>query len=181
MSDIIPKNRQTIETVYQNMVKEHSARIFNLALLKCNQVSLAEDICQETFIRVYKGIKNFRRESTLGTWIYRIALNVCHTMIMKESRRTKNIVRLEDVRDLNKVGLENDFQDIVMRKSNEQLIRRAISALPRKQSDAITLYYLKEFQYSEVAKIMSIPINTVKSHIRRAKESLRKFLREAEQ
>jgi RNA polymerase sigma-70 factor (ECF subfamily) len=181
MGNMNTEVKNTDQDIYQKMVREHSARMFNLALMKCNQVSLAEDICQETFLRAYKGIKSFRQESKIGTWIYRIALNVCHTMISEESQRTMNIVQFEDVGETNTFSQESDIQDIVMRKSNKQRIRRAISALPRNQSDAITLYYLKEFQYNEVAEIMGIPINTVKSHIRRAKESLRKLLQEVEQ
>ena len=60
------------------------------------------------------------------------------------------------------------------------MIRKAILNLPRQQSDVITLYYLREFKYAEVAEIMEIPINTVKSHLRRAKENLREIFQEVE-
>ncbi len=178
MINMIPKAQNKAEQVFHEIVKDHADRIYNLALMKCNQVTLAEDICQVTFIRVYKGLHNFRDESQLGTWIYRIALNVCHTMIKKESRISLNTVPLNDRADLEPIEEHGDVQEIFMRDVQKDEIRRAISALPPLQSDAITLYYLKEFQYSEVADIMNIPLNTVKSHIRRAKVNLRQLLKE---
>ncbi|MBT4033153.1 MAG: RNA polymerase sigma factor [Candidatus Marinimicrobia bacterium] len=178
MINMISTSRRKPEEAFQEIVRNHSDRIYNLALMKCNQVELAEDICQETFIRVYKGLQNFRDESQLGTWIYRIALNVCHTMIKKESRLSANMTPLDDRPDLEPIEENGDAEEIFLRDAQRDQILRAISVLPPLQSDAITLYYLKEFQYTEVADIMDIPLNTVKSHIRRAKAKLKLLLME---
>jgi RNA polymerase sigma-70 factor (ECF subfamily) len=173
-----PNTQKKLEHRFQDLVKLHSDRIYNLALMKCNQVTLAEDICQQTFIRVYKGLPRFRDEAQIGTWIFRIALNVCNSMIKKESLLSARTVPLEDRTDMEPVEMDSDVQEIFIRDQQKDGIRKAISALPPLQSDAITLYYLKEFQYTEVAEIMNIPINTVKSHIRRAKSNLRTLLME---
>jgi len=174
---MVNMNPRVSEKAFHRIVREHSDRIYNLALMKSNQVSIAEDICQETFIRVYKGMAKFRNDAQLGTWIYRIALNVCHTMLKKESGISSGMIALQDLSDLELRDDEN-VEDSFYRDVRAGEIREAISALPRLQSDAITLYYLKEFQYTEVAEVMEIPLNTVKSHIRRAKENLRKLLME---
>ncbi len=178
MINMIPKVQTDTDHLFREIVKKHSSRIYNLALMKCNQVTLAEDISQETFIRVYKGLHNFRDDSHIGTWIYRIALNVCHTMIKKESLLSSRLVPIEDRADLEPEDLNSDVQDIFIKDLEKKQIREAVSALPALQSDAITLYYLKEFQYTEVAEIMDIPLNTVKSHIRRAKANLKLLLME---
>lgn len=178
MIKMIPKPSKNINSTFHDILKNHSDRIFNLALMKCNQVTLAEDICQVTFIRVYKGLHQFRDESQLGTWIYRIALNVCHTMMKKESQISSRMIGLDERPDLEPVEELGDVQDIFIRDTQKEQIRKAISALPSLQSDAITLYYLQEFQYTEVADIMDMPLNTVKSHIRRAKANLRQLLME---
>ena len=178
MSNMISKVQKEADHLFREIVRNHNSRIYNLALMKCNQATLAEDICQETFIRVYKGLQNFRDESQLGTWIYRIALNVCHTMIKKESQLSSRIVPLEDRADLEPEEINSDVQNIFIKDVEKAKIRAAISALPPLQSDAITLYYLKEFQYTEVAEIMDIPLNTVKSHIRRTKSNLKQILME---
>lgn len=165
------------ELLFQKLVRTHSDRIYNLAMMRCNQPSLAEDICQVTFMRAYKGLEKFRGEAQLGTWLYRIALNVCHSMIKQESKHS-NMLSIDEQDEMELeaegVNVEADFYNEIQRDQ----IRQAIASLSRVQSDAITLYYLKEYQYTEVAKIMDIPLNTVKSHIRRAKVNLQSILME---
>ena len=178
MTNMIPRAQKKADHIFKEIVRDHSSRIYNLALMKCNQVTLAEDISQEIFIRVYKGLRNFRDESHIDTWIYRIALNVCHTMIKKESQLSSKMITLGDRADLEPEEIDSDVQDIFMKDVEKNQIRDAVSALSPLQSDAITLYYLKEFQYTEVADIMDIPLNTVKSHIRRAKANLKQILME---
>ncbi len=177
----MPKGKQTkSDEIFQLLVKEHGDRIFNLALMKSNQITLAEDITQETFIRVYKGLNSFRNEAQIGTWIYRIALNVCHTLLMKESRISKPLTAFDGDSESHLTDESTNVQHLFQAESDKQVIRSAIAKLPSKQSDAITLYYLREYKYSEVAEIMDIPINTVKSHLRRAKENLRELMEEVE-
>jgi len=178
MNNMISKTQRRAEQTFQGIVKNHSDRIYNLALMKCNQVELAENICQLTFMRVYKGLPHFRDASQLGTWVYRIALNVCHTMLKKELQLSSRMVPLEERADLEPVDPNIDVQDKFLQNVQKDQIRQAISVLPALQSDGITLYYLKEFQYSEVAEIMDIPMNTVKSHICRAKINLKQLLME---
>lgn len=161
---------------FREIVKNYSDRIYNLALMKCNQVTLAEDICQVTFIRVYKGLPKFREEAQLGTWIYRIALNVCYTMIKKESQLSSTTVPFDDTAGHEVLEKQSDLEEDFIKETQKYEIRKAIATLSTHQADAITLYYLKDFQYTEVAEIMDIPINTVKSHIRRAKANLQKLL-----
>jgi RNA polymerase sigma-70 factor (ECF subfamily) len=166
-----------IRNQFNHLVEEHGDRIFNLALMRSNDRDLAQDISQETFLRVYKGLAKFRNESELGTWLYRIALNVCHTTLAQEGSRAS---RNQDL-DVDQIELEDNEPSVetqYMKTNQAEEIRKAIGALPQEQGDAITLYYLKEFQYSEVADIMNIPLNTVKSHLRRAKIKLRKLLNE---
>ena len=177
MKASIPHFVDERELLFQKLVRTHSDRIYNLAMMRCNHPSLAEDICQVTFMRAYKGIDKFREEAQMGTWLYRIALNVCHSMIKQEAKHS-TVLSLDEHEEMElvaeDVNVEADFYKGVQRDQ----IRQAIACLPRTQSDALTLYYLKEYQYSEVAQIMDIPLNTVKSHIRRAKLNLQRILME---
>ena len=178
MSKMISKIQAKTDQAFHEIVRNHSDNIYNLALMKSNQITLAEDICQETFIRVYKGLHSFRQEAQMATWVYRIALNVCHTIMKKELKLQQREIK-SDYYDVSEfVDEDSDVQIIHSRLTRKESIRKAISSLPPLQADAITLYYLKDFQYTEVAEIMNIPMNTVKSHLRRAKENLRKLLPE---
>ena len=165
------------EQRFHAIVNEHADRIYNLALMKCGEESLAQDICQETFIRVYKGLQAFRAESQIGTWIYRIALNVCHTQMAREIKRGRLADPIEYADDV----LSSDLGDPVVEVEREvkaETIRKAIASLPEHQATAVSLFYLKEFKYTEVAEIMDLPLNTVKSHLRRAKTRLRDIIPE---
>jgi len=173
-------NSQVMDRLFRELVSEHADRIYNLALLKSNHPSLAEDICQETFIRVYKGLPAFRQQAQLGTWIYRIALNVCSTLITREARQANREIDLNLDGEHEHPSPDEPVEDQYFREVRAEEVRRAIAALPVKQADAITLYYLKEFQYLEVAEIMELPLNTVKSHIHRAKQTLRTLLQEVQ-
>jgi len=177
---VIKNKRNRINANFRQLVREQGDRIYNLALMKCGQVTLAEDICQETFMRVYKGLENFRSESQLNTWVYRIALNVCHTTIAKEVRREQHVILSPVGKEFEVLDESSNVQDLFIEQSRNQMIREAIAGLPGSQSDAITLYYLQEFQYTEVAEIMDIPINTLKSHLRRAKQKLSEMIKEVE-
>ena len=126
-------------TIFHLLVKEHGDRIYNLALMKSNQVTLAEDITQETFIRVYKGLNNFRNEAQIGTWIYRIALNVCNTFMVRESRISKPLRSIEQDGGLEIEDEISNVHDLFMAESRKQLIRKAISNLPQQPFFALKI------------------------------------------
>ena len=172
----IPTN--TGESVFRGLVEAHSDRVYNLALLRSGRPHLAEDITQETFIRVYRALGSFRGDSELGTWIYRIAINVCNSVLSHENRYPLVEPDSREARSDNGLESTPSAEADFMEQSRKQIIRDAIRKLPEHQADAITLYFIKEHQYSEIAEIMQIPLNTVKSHIRRAKENLRTILKE---
>ncbi len=161
------------------LVREHFDRIYNLALMRCNRPDLAEDMTQETFIRAYKGLRAFRGDAQVSTWLYRIAINVCHSMMKKESRYVLPDENLQE--DRNTVfqpdpapSAETEY----FKQQQKIQLRLAIQQLPRAQADALTLYYLREYDYREVAEIMKLPMGTVKSHLHRAKNNLKRILSE---
>ena len=169
---------ESMEVKFRNLVQEHGDRIYNLALMRSNRRHLAEDITQETFIRVYKALGSFRGESEIGTWIFRIAINVCNSTLTREGRYPVSESEFADSHELTGLESTGSAEQEFMSVSRNEIIRKSIQRLPENQAQAITLYYLNEYQYTEVAEIMQIPLNTVKSHIRRAKESLRSILKE---
>lgn len=163
---------------FNQLVAEQSERIYNLFLMRCNRKDLAEDMTQETFIRAYRGLARFRGDAQLSTWLYRIALNVCHSTLKRESRHELGMEDDASVESLDKHDQAGSAEADFMRSERKQLLRQAIRSLPDKQADALSLYYLHEMSYQEVAEIMQLPMGTVKSHLHRAKENLREILAE---
>ncbi len=164
------------ERMFQNLVRNQTDRIYNLALWKTGDITLAEDATQETFLRAWRGLDRFRSEASIETWLYRIALNVCATLLKREGK----LDLLDRVVDLEEQPAGNETPvEFVEAMSRREAIQATLRRLPRAQAEAIALYYLREFKVQEVAEIMSQPLNTVKSHLRRGKQRLRVLLKES--
>jgi len=124
--------------------------------------ALADDLAQDSFIRVYKYLKTFKATADFSTWLYRVSYNV-FIDYTKSLKKTNDIVGYDCVSDDDKdVGSEIDLQN-AMRVLNEN------------EKVAILLHYDKGYSHIEIAKIMEIPLGTVKTNILRAKEKLKKY------
>ena len=132
-----------------------------------------EDVLQNTFIKVYRGLAGFRGGARLSTWIYRIARNEAINAL---SRRRPDHARVDDL-ELEARGNDSPEDGLAKRQLRERL-EHALSRLDEEQHVALELRYLGECSYSEIAEIMDIPMGTVKTHIHRGKKALRRLLRD---
>ena len=130
---------------FGNLIIRYQGHIYGLAYSILGNWNDAQDTAQETFIRAYKGLGSFRGESQMSTWLYRIAINVCHSMLAKESRY--QVSESEEMGMEAHLGAEASAETDFMTDERHALVRRAISQLPRLQADAITLFYLREYRY----------------------------------
>jgi RNA polymerase sigma-70 factor (ECF subfamily) len=140
-----------------------------------------EDICQEVFLRVYDKLSSFRFGSKLSTWIGTIAFNQSVNFLKR-----KRSVLHEDMYRANKETNEGEAEtevdiadnstlpdEAVMDKEQAQLLARNIEALPLLQRTIILLFHQEELSLEEIAVITSLPVNTVKSHLFRARKTLK--------
>lgn len=138
----------------------------------------AEDVVQETFLRVYKNKHLYRRIAKFSTWIYTIASNLAKTELRRRKRRK--------MFSLSQMGYEDkDFdlpsgtrtpESVVDGDMKEATIRREIEALPPKFREVVILRDIEEFSYEEISDILKIPIGTVKSRVNRGRIRLQKLL-----
>ncbi len=154
---------------FGELVRANESFVISVCLASLKDVHLAEDASQETFIKAWRGIKNFKAESSFSTWIFTIAKNVCRDILAKE----KTAVELtENVADFSTP--ENE----IIKKDESLRVRRALSML---SSEYKTILILREWQglsYSEIADVLCLSEGTVKSRISRARASLLEKLRE---
>ena len=122
----------------------------------------ADDLAQETFIRAYHGIMNFRGDSKFLTWLCQIAYHV----FVEQKRKLRPETELTDESGLNPARGLNLEADLA----------QAMACLSTMEQAAITLCFQNEFTHGEAAKIMDIPLGTLKSHVNRAKEKLARLL-----
>lgn len=128
----------------------------------------AEDLTQETFIRYYHSLAKFRGQASVKTYLYRIAVNVCHDYLA--SWKYKKIVVSELFQKLLKTNTTPEAEFI---EKDEQLyLVTAIESLPRKYKEVLVLFHFVELSLEEVSQVLSLPINTVKTRLRRARQML---------
>lgn len=164
------------QAAFRELVVAHGKAIYNVALFTLNDEVMAEDATQEVFIRIWRGLKGFKAQAKLASWIYRITKNVCYDYLKK--RRPE---RLEEdgegaLADNGQLGPEGEY----LAGQQHLAVRRAVARLPERQRMAITLHYFHQRSYEEVAEIMEQPLGTVKSYLHRAKASLAGALKEME-
>ncbi|MFB0515937.1 MAG: RNA polymerase sigma factor [Candidatus Neomarinimicrobiota bacterium] len=160
------------EEVFKELVETHGKTVYNIALFTLNDEVLAEDATQDAFIRIYRGLAKFKGEAKLSTWMYRIVKNVCYDYLKK--RPYERINEVEKIYHVAAAGHNPEEETLSTWQHRE--LRAAVERLPGQQRLAITLYYFQDKSYEEVAAIMGQPLNTIKSHLHRAKATLAKSL-----
>ncbi|UCD38800.1 MAG: sigma-70 family RNA polymerase sigma factor [Fidelibacterota bacterium] len=159
------------EEAFRNLVEIHGKTVYNIALFTLNDEILAEDATQDAFIKIYRNLGKFKGQSKLSTWMYRIVKNVCYDYLKK-----RRYAPLDEIEEGYPMSDDGSPEDEVMSDWQSRELRDAVEQLPIKQRLAITLYYFKDKSYEEVASILGQPLNTIKSHLHRAKSALEKSL-----
>ncbi|MFQ6084199.1 MAG: RNA polymerase sigma factor [Candidatus Aminicenantia bacterium] len=164
------------EEAFEELIDKFQGKIFSLINLMVSQSSITEDLAQEVFLRIFKGIPYFREESKLSTWIYRITYNVCLAEIEKH-RKSLFIIqneRLEKSPDNLNISLDKQIEKIDF----ENKIRKILDLLPVNYKIVLILFYWQELSYQEIAETMKIPMGTVKTYLYRAKNLLKQKILE---
>ncbi|WP_449442950.1 sigma-70 family RNA polymerase sigma factor [Ureibacillus acetophenoni] len=136
----------------------------------------AEDLAQEAFIKYYRALPKFRQESSVKTYLYRIAVNVCHDYLA--SWKYKRVTITNAFQKL--LRTEKTTEQIVLQQSEDETLVEAIEKLTPKYKDVLVLYHYIELSLEEVSETLNLPINTVKTRLRRARQKLAITLQEGE-
>ncbi|OGF65923.1 MAG: hypothetical protein A2Y62_19090, partial [Candidatus Fischerbacteria bacterium RBG_13_37_8] len=132
-----------------------------------------EDIAQEVFIRVYKGLPYFKHQSKFTTWLYRIVHNVAISEIRKNRPQLASAETLEKLPTT--VRQDNPSEALTEKQVKEKL-GKALDDLPENYRMVLLLYYMEGVSYTEISRILDLPIGTVKTYLHRGKKMLRQSL-----
>ncbi len=171
-------------SAYEALVDRYSQPVYGLVYRLVSDPADTPDVVQDVFIKVFRSIKSFRGQSSLKTWIYRIAINEAHNQRRWFGRKRSHEVGIEDEQasgmslhqTLEDTG-RSPFQVTLDRETREQ-IEEALRSLRPVYRTAVILRDIEEFSYEEIAEILQINIGTVKSRILRGREALRSALEE---
>jgi RNA polymerase sigma-70 factor, ECF subfamily len=154
---------------YETLVKRYQKGLFVFVMRIVYDGHAASDVIQETFIKTYQHIGDIDTTKKFSTYIFEIAKNTAISFL----RRRKKHVSLDQVTDVQE---EESFIEEIYRWDVIRKVRSTVSGLPKKYRQVISLYYFDELSYEEISKKLSLPINTVRTHLKRAKEQLKKDL-----
>ena len=163
---------------YRHLVQRYEGKIYNLALRMLRQPEDAEDVLQETFLSAYRALPNFKGDSQLGTWLYRIATNYA---LMKLRGKKPVFVSLDEQRDDDTPPVElTDFSaDPLADVLDDELRGKMEDAISRLPDDMRTVFLLRDIEglsNSEVAEILDLSVAAVKSRLHRTRLQLRRDL-----
>lgn len=156
---------------FGTLVERYDRAVYHLAYRTLRDMEEARDVAQEAFFKAFRSLRTFKPGSKFSTWIFSITYHACCDRLARRKRYSNE--EFPERAD-NAPGPESQ----AIAGDEARRLRTAIEALPEKYRTVITLYHLQDRQYDEIASILGIPIGTVKTHLFRAKDQLRKLLSE---
>jgi RNA polymerase sigma-70 factor (ECF subfamily) len=173
---LIQRAQKGDHDAFATLVTEHQRYVYNLALRVLKNEEEALDLAQETFMRAWTALPNFRRQAQFRTWLFRIVTNLCYNRL-PNLRRSLNELGDDVIADIPET--EITFSDPVRGLESRELrsyLHQAIDHLDENYRLLISLRYQNELSYEEIAIMLNLPLGTVKTGLFRAKEQLRRAL-----
>jgi RNA polymerase sigma-70 factor (ECF subfamily) len=170
--EIIRRCRDGDESAFASLVDAYKDLVFALSFRLTGSRDLAEDLAQDVFLRVHRGLPYFRGEARLGTWIYRIVANLAAEPRFRRRPET-SLDATHEGRPAREIASHDaSFAEIELKDRLE----KAMARLPEHYQLLVAGHYLKGVRYEDLAEAVGIPIGTVKTHLHRAKRMLRKLM-----
>ncbi|MDA1339221.1 MAG: RNA polymerase sigma factor RpoE [Proteobacteria bacterium] len=179
---LVEKAQQGDKQAFGILVEKYHKKLFRLLSRMVRDQSEIEDIVQDSFIKAYRAINNFRGDSAFYTWLYRIGINTAKNHLVSLGKRPKAMdeVEIEDIENF-EGGYEmrnlDTPESLLMNQEIVAAVSETIDTLPEELKEAISLREMDGLSYEEIAEIMQCPIGTVRSRIFRAREAIAEKLK----
>lgn len=179
---LVERAQQGDKRAFGMLVEKYQRKLARLLSRMVRDQAEVEDVVQESFIKAYRALPNFRGDSAFYTWLYRIGINTAKNYLVSMGRRPQvlNDVEIEDAEnfeDAFELRTAETPETELMTKEIGRTVNETIAALPEELRVAITLRELEGMSYEEIATMMECPIGTVRSRIFRAREAIAEKLR----
>ena len=164
---------QRYGAAFELLLERFKDKVFRLAFSMMRNETQAEDVAQDVFVKIWKALPGYHGSASLSTWIYTITRNTCLTELKK--RATRATVSLHEPEMEAAADTIPALQTAEAEAGTEMDVAALLAELPEKYRQVITLFYLEQKAYEEVAAMLGIPLGTVKTLLFRAKKELLKI------
>ncbi|MGA2759643.1 MAG: sigma-70 family RNA polymerase sigma factor [Candidatus Cybelea sp.] len=167
--ELVAMTLQGNSEAFATLVERYDRAVYHLSYRMLHNVEDARDATQEAFFKAFRSLRTFRAGAKFSTWIFAIAYHACCDRLARRKHDSSD--ELPDRAD----PARGPEQEAIALDEASRL-RRAIDSLPEKYRAVVTLFHLQGRQYEEIASVLGLPMGTVKTHLFRAKEQLRRLL-----
>jgi RNA polymerase sigma-70 factor (ECF subfamily) len=172
--DLVSRARQADASAFEELYRRHAGRLYNLALRMTRNAQDAEDLLQESFLLAHRKLAAFRGESSFGTWLYRLGMNLCLDHLRSKGVKMNQAT---DSFEEEEGTWEPPSSDRSLEMTVNRLdLERAIDRLPPAARAAFLLHDVEGFEHGQVAEILGIAEGTSKSQVHKARHRLRRIL-----
>ena len=174
--ELIARLQARDEAAFEELIRQYEKKVYSLCARMCGNAEDAEEAAQDAFLALWRGIDRFRQESSLSTWIYRLASNACIDL-MRRKKKGAGSVSLDD-EELFVDALDPAPQphEEAERRETQRLLQEGLLSLPAEYRSILLLREIEGLSYSEISAALDLELGTVKSRISRGRTLLRNFL-----
>jgi RNA polymerase sigma-70 factor (ECF subfamily) len=179
---LIARTREGDRTAFDQLIRRHERRVYNLAYRLCGNPDDAADVAADAFVRVYNSLASFRGDASFLTWIYRITTNIY--LDARKKKRARPQVSLDELVEMDDSAITRQYEDhaplpgeVAEINERARALQDAVSRLPDYQRVMVVMYHVEGKSYEEIAAAAGLPIGTVKSRLNRARLALRELLK----
>jgi RNA polymerase sigma-70 factor (ECF subfamily) len=168
------------ELQFEDVIREHQGFVFRTLVRLTGSREHVEDLAQEVFVRLYRGMESFRGDAKMTTYLYRITLNVAQDE-WKRRKKEQGHTSFDDPDagwEARLPGGDGDAEQILNRKQMMAGLERALGELSEVERQVIVMFHQEESTYEQIAAVLSLPLNTVRTHLHRGRKKLKERLRE---
>lgn len=169
---LIERCRAGDDSAFSELVDRYKNLVYAMVSRLVNDRAQADDLAQDVFLKVHRGLPYFRGDARLSTWIYRIVANVCSEARGRHLPEVPMDGGREDRPPIERGASDGAFADMELRDR----LNKALAQLPEHYRFLVASHYLEGVQYDALAETLGVPIGTVKTHLYRAKRRLRELL-----
>lgn len=176
---IISRVRGGETRMFGELVQRYQDPVFGMALRFVGGRGDAEDVAQEVFLRVYRGLDGFKGDAKFSTWLYRITFNLCADWLRRNRRTDRRAATIEEAAEIadGRVNLEEGMLETEKRDK----VRRALDSLDERYRSVVVLLYYQKMSYEQIAAVLALPVKTVETRLYRARKMLRESLESGEE